>query len=67
MDKDKLIEIARDAENKSNNDLTTALTELSIEFDKTKKLIVDLTRHLDTVNQMFATVNTELNRRIIKQ
>ena len=66
MDKDKLLEIATDAENKSNKDLMTSLSELTIEFEKTKELIVSLTRHLDVVVELHEKVNNELNKRIKK-
>jgi hypothetical protein len=66
MDKDKLIEIAKDAKNKSNKDLVNTLTELTTEFEKTKDLIVSLTRHLDVVSEMYEKVNTELNKRLKK-
>jgi vacuolar-type H+-ATPase subunit E/Vma4 len=66
MDKEKLIEIAKDAENKSNKDLVNTLTELTTEFEKTKDLIVSLTRHLDVVSEMYEKVNTELNKRLKK-
>jgi len=66
MDKEKLIEIAKDAENKSNKDLVNTLTELTTEFEKTKDLIVSLTRHLDVVSELYEKVNTELNKRLKK-
>lgn len=66
MDKDKLIEIAEDAENKSNKDLMMASMDLKTEFDKTKGLIIDLTRHLDVVTELYKKVNTELNKRVKK-
>ena len=66
MDKEKLIEIANDTENKSNKDLTNALTDLTTEFEKTKDLIIGLTRHLDVVSELYDKVNTELNKRIKK-
>ena len=49
MESQKLIEIANDVENKSNKDLLIVADELSEEFEKTKELIIDLTRHLDGV------------------
>lgn len=66
MEKDKLIEVIKDIENKSNRDLNNTLNELTIEFEKTKDLIVSLTRHLDVVTELYENVSTELNRRIIK-
>jgi hypothetical protein len=53
MEKDKLIEIAKDPKNKSNKDLFLVVNELHEEFEKTKKLIVDLTRHLETVEILY--------------
>lgn len=67
MDKEKLIQIANDAENKSNKDLITALSDITTEFEKTKDLIVSLTRHLDAVSELYDKVNTELNKRTKKQ
>ena len=52
MESKKLIEIAEDVENKSNNDLLSAANELYEEFESTKQLIVDLTRHLDGVESL---------------
>lgn len=66
MNKEKLIEITNDVENKSNKDLISTLSELTIEFEKTKDLIVGLTRHLDVVSEMYDKVNTELNKRVKK-
>jgi vacuolar-type H+-ATPase subunit E/Vma4 len=66
MDKEKLIEIANDAENKSNKDLVNTLSDLTDEFEKTKDLIVSLTRHLDVVSELYDKVNTELNKRTKK-
>jgi uncharacterized membrane protein YgaE (UPF0421/DUF939 family) len=66
MEKDKLIEIAKDVKNKSNKDLFIVVNELYGEFEKTKKLIVDLTRHLETVETLYNEVNTEIEKRIKK-
>ena len=66
MDKEKLIEVANDAENKSNKDLVNTLTDLTTEFENTKNLIVSLTRHLDVISELYDKVNTELNKRVKK-
>ena len=63
MESEKLIEIANDVQNKSNKDLLIVAEELSEEFDKTKELIIDLTRHLDGVESLFNKVNKELEKR----
>lgn len=66
MEKNKIIEIATDVKNKSNKDLTKVSEELINEFEKTKKLIIDLTRHLDSVEKLYNDVNTEIQKRTIK-
>jgi hypothetical protein len=63
MESEKLIEIANDVENKSNKDLTIVAEELSEEFEKTKELIIDLTRHLDGVESLYNKVNKEIEKR----
>lgn len=66
MDKERLIEIANDVKNKSNKDLFIAVNELYSEFEKTKQLIVDLTRHLESVETIYNEVNLEIEKRIKK-
>lgn len=63
MVEDKLIGVVSDVENKSNKDLFSALDELTTEFNKTKDLIIDLTRHLDNVERMYNVVNNEIEKR----
>ncbi len=62
----KIIEICSDVENKSNKDLFSTMEILHDEFEKTKILIVDLTRHLETVENMYNTINKEIGKRIRK-
>jgi hypothetical protein len=66
MEKSKLIEIANDVENKPNKELIIALSELYDEHLKTKDLIIDLTRHLDIVEDLYNKVNKEVGKRNIK-
>jgi hypothetical protein len=66
MDKDKIIDISKNVEDKSNKDLTSAKEFLEEEFKKTKSLIIDLTRHLESVEQLFYKINKELDKRKIK-
>ncbi len=63
MDSEKLIEIAGDVENKSNNDLMIVANELYDEFEKTKQLIIDLTRHMDGIETLYNKVNKEIEKR----
>jgi len=62
----KIFDIIEDVQNKSNNDLFYAINELQEEFEKTKNLIVNLTRHLDSVEEMYNKVNNEIGKRVKK-
>ena len=66
MEKTKILDIANDVENKSNKDLVIVLDELYIEYEKTKDLIISLTRHLDSVEILYNKVNDEIGKRNIK-
>lgn len=66
MDKEKLIDVAKDYQNKSNKDLFDAVNLLYEEYEKTKELIIDLTRHLETVEVLYNNVNDEVGKRLKK-
>lgn len=63
MDKDKIIDVIDDVTNKSNKDLFTTLEQLSTEFENTKQLIIDLTRHLESIEDSYNKVNKEIEKR----
>jgi hypothetical protein len=63
MDSEKLLEITKDVENKSNNDLMLVANDLYEEFEKTKQLIIDLTRHMDGIETLYNKVNKEIEKR----
>lgn len=66
MDKDKIIEIVQNAKDKPNKDLFESRDILYDEFLKTKDLIIDLTKHLDIVQEYYETINTEIGNRLKK-
>lgn len=66
MDKDKIVEIINDIENKSNKDLFGATEILIDEHKKTKDLIIDLINHLDVVEDFYEKIQKEINKRKIK-
>jgi len=66
MEKEKILEIANDVKNKSNKDLFIAINELNEEFEKTKMLIVNLTRHLESVEDLYNKINEEIEQRVKK-
>jgi predicted RND superfamily exporter protein len=63
MDKDQIIEIAKDVKNKSNKDLVEARDTLLTEFENTKKLVIDLTRHLEAIEEYYNIINKEIEKR----
>ena len=66
MDKNKIIKILNDVENKSNKDLFEVQNLLYTEHEKTKNIIIDLTRHLENIESSYDKVDKELKKRITK-
>jgi len=66
MDINSLNEIIENYENKPNKDLLSVRTILVEEFDKTKELIISLTRHLDNIEEKYNIINNEIGKRNIK-
>jgi hypothetical protein len=66
MDVKKIIEIVSDVENKTNKDLLTAEVILFEEFEKTKSLIIELTEHLEKIEESHLTISKEIQRRNIQ-
>jgi len=63
MNNEKLLDIIKNVQNKSNKDLIDTRQFLYDEFEKTKELIIDLTRHLDNVQDMYDVINDEIGKR----
>lgn len=63
MEKEKINNILENVQDKSNKDLFFVLNELKDEFYKTKELIIDLTRHLEIVEENYNRVNEEIQKR----
>ena len=66
MDIEKLIDVAKDYENKSNKDLFDAVNILHDEYEKTKEIIIELTKHLDNIEYYYNKVNDEVGKRLKK-
>jgi hypothetical protein len=66
MDIEKLIDVAKDYENKSNKDLFEAVNILYDEYEKTKEIIIELTKHLENVEYYYNKVNDEVGKRLNK-
>lgn len=63
MNKEKIMEIISDPDIKSNKDLNECIGILNDEFEKTKTLILSLTKHLDAVENAYDKINKELSDR----
>ena len=62
MELNKVIEIGNDVVNSSNKDLVDARDFLIGEFDKTKEIIIELTKQLESIELLYNNVNGELNK-----
>lgn len=65
MEKEKLNNIVQNVNDKSNKDLLEARDFLFTEFENTKLLIVDLTKHLESVEEHYNIINKEIGKRIV--
>ena len=63
LDIDKVKEIVADIKSKPNKDLTNVMDFLSQDFDETKKLIIELTYHIDNIENLHNIVLKEYQSR----
>lgn len=64
MEKDKIINISNNPQDASNKDLIDARDLLIEEFNNTKDIVINLTRHLDGVELLYNNINNELEKRV---
>jgi len=60
-----IIDIVKNVKDKPNKDLIECRDVLYVEFEKTKELIINLTRHLDSVQSDYEIINKEIGKRLI--
>jgi hypothetical protein len=63
MEKDKFLSIISDIENKSNKDLLDVEVLLFQEFENAKKIALDLTKHMDAIEEIYIKVTKEIEKR----
>ena len=59
----KLKDIIVDYKSSSNKDLIYALDSLSTDFENTKEMIIKLTHHLDSTENIYNKILSEYNNR----
>lgn len=64
MEPKKVLKILSDYKNTSNKDLVEVMDFLQSDFEKTKDLIVKLTRHLDVTEESYNKVFEEYKKRM---
>jgi hypothetical protein len=64
MTKEEILDIVNNIEQKSNKKLIDTRNLLSKEYEKTKELIIQLTYHLEIVEQYYNKINKEIGKRI---
>ena len=60
---ENLIDIIKNYKDKSNKDLTFAMEKLSDEFEATKKLLFNLSTHLDKLEKNYMNLLNEYKKR----
>jgi hypothetical protein len=63
MDIKIILEIAENVSKRSNKDLIEAATILSKEFEDTKTLMIQLSHHLDNVENSYYQISEEVKKR----
>lgn len=56
-------EIISDIKNRNNNDLTNVMDFLTEDFDETKQMVIDLTIHLDNIENLYNVILKEFKSR----
>jgi hypothetical protein len=59
----KVSEIINDFKNHSNNDLILAMDVINKEFESTKQNVINLTYHLDNLENTYNTILKEYKKR----
>lgn len=64
MDKDKIMEVVQNVKERPNKDLLESRNTLLEEYTKTKELIIELTRHMEVVEEYYEVINKEISNRL---
>lgn len=61
---EQVSEIISDINSRPNSDLTKVMDFLRGDFDETKDMIIELTKHLDNIERMYDLVHNEYKKRV---
>jgi len=61
---EQVTEIISDIQNRGNKDLVQVMDYLGEDFEETKNLIVELTKHLDNIENLYNSVLKEYKKRV---
>jgi len=64
MDAKDIDNIVKNVKDQPNQKLIESRDLLLLEFNKTKDLILDLTKHLDAVKESYEIINEEIGKRV---
>ena len=59
----KTMEVIEDPSTHSNNDLQTAMDVINKDFETVKQTLIDMTHHLDNLEEMYNKILNEYNSR----
>ena len=65
MEPKQIEDIVKNVKDKPNKVLVESRDVLKSEFEKTKDLILELTRHMDAVQESYEIINEELGNRTL--
>lgn len=63
MEKDKFLDIINNLGDKSNKDLIDVETFLFEEYEKTKGMVINLTKHMEAIEELHAKIVDEIEKR----
>tara|TARA_R110000851_G_scaffold48370_3_gene116988 strand:- start:1488 stop:1685 length:198 start_codon:yes stop_codon:yes gene_type:complete len=65
MEKEKMEEIIINPKSKGNSDITEVMLVLKNNYEDTKRLVVELTYRLDSIEEKYNKLNNELKKRVV--
>jgi len=64
MEKERMEEIINEPKSKGNSDIMEVMLVLKNNYEDTKQLVVELTYRLDSIEEKYTKLNSELKKRV---